>query len=54
MKYNPFEVKPAAIAASISELGFSCEVINEPGTGEDEVEIRVRLVLDLFAFLFAF
>ena len=45
VKYNPSVVKPIDIASSITELGFPAEVINEPGTGEGEIELRVRIIL---------
>lgn len=41
VKFDPSCIQPVDIAASISDLGFPATVIQEPGTGEGEVELRV-------------
>jgi Cu+-exporting ATPase len=41
VKYDPSCIQPVDIVASISDLGFPATLIQEPGTGEGEVEIKV-------------
>jgi hypothetical protein len=41
VKYDPSCIQPVDIAASILDLGFQATVIQEPGTGQGEVEIKV-------------
>lgn len=40
--YDPDKIRAADIASSISELGFPTTLIEESGTGEGEVELKVR------------
>lgn len=40
--YNPDKIRAVDIASSISELGFPTTLIEESGTGEGEIELKVR------------
>lgn len=40
--YDPNKIRAVDIASSISELGFPTTLIEEPGTGEGEAELKVR------------
>ncbi|XP_059481574.1 copper-transporting ATPase 1 isoform X3 [Neocloeon triangulifer] len=41
IKYDPMVVTPANLAASITDLGFTSSVIDEAGSGDGEVELRI-------------
>lgn len=41
VKYYPSKVTPSRIASIVTELGFPAQVVNEPGAGEGEIELRV-------------
>ncbi|PSN45245.1 Copper-transporting ATPase 1 [Blattella germanica] len=41
IKYDPSSIQPTDIAASISDLGFPATLIQEPGTGQGEVELKI-------------
>lgn len=44
VKFYPHKISPTEIADSISDLGFPATVLEEPGSGEGEVEFRVKLL----------
>ncbi|XP_076164002.1 copper-transporting ATPase 1 isoform X2 [Ptiloglossa arizonensis] len=39
--FDPEKIRAADIASSISELGFPTTLIEEPGTGEGEIELKI-------------
>lgn len=39
--FDPDKIRAADIASSISELGFPTTLIEEPGIGEGEIELKV-------------
>ncbi|XP_075232705.1 copper-transporting ATPase 1 isoform X2 [Lycorma delicatula] len=41
VKYDPNQIQPEDIAASITELGFPASVIDESGSGEGVVELKI-------------
>lgn len=41
--YDPEKIRAVDIASSISELGFPATLIEEPGSGEGEIELKVRV-----------
>ncbi|KAL0281219.1 UNVERIFIED_CONTAM: hypothetical protein PYX00_002272 [Menopon gallinae] len=41
VKYYPSQVSPSEIAFIVTELGFPAQVVNEPGAGEGEIELRI-------------
>jgi Cu+-exporting ATPase len=43
VKYDPECIRPVDIAASITDLGFPSTVMQEPGGGDGEVEVKVCL-----------
>lgn len=47
VKYDSSCIQPVDIAASVCDLGFQAAVIQEPGTGEGEVEVKVGLLGDV-------
>lgn len=40
--YDPSKIRAGDIASSISELGFPTTLIEECGSGEGDVELKVR------------
>lgn len=45
--FDPEKIRAVDIASSISELGFPTTLIEEPGTGEGEIELKVSCLLTL-------
>lgn len=45
IRYNPNQIQPEDLAASITDLGFPASVIDETGSGEGVVEIKVNNLL---------
>lgn len=43
--FDPDKIRAVDIASSISELGFPTTLIEEPGTGEGEIELKVSPLL---------
>lgn len=41
--FDPDKIRAIDIASSISELGFLTTLIEEPGSGEGEIELKVRV-----------
>ncbi|XP_023288027.1 copper-transporting ATPase 1 [Orussus abietinus] len=41
VKYDPDKIQPIDIASSISDLGFPTTLIDEPGAGDGEVELKI-------------
>jgi len=49
IKYDPTVVNTATLASSITDLGFPASVIDEAGSGDGEVELRVNIQFNMFA-----
>lgn len=43
--FDPNKIRAIDIASSISELGFPTTLIEEPGTGEGDIELKVSWLL---------
>jgi len=41
VKYDPRVIQPEQIAASISDLGFPCTVLDDKGSGEGSIELKI-------------
>ncbi|XP_012251963.2 copper-transporting ATPase 1 isoform X2 [Athalia rosae] len=41
VKFDAEKIAPADIASSISDLGFPASLIDEPGSGEGEIELKI-------------
>jgi hypothetical protein len=54
VKYDPGCIRPVDIVASISDLGFPATLMQEPGMGDGEVEIKVCLFVCLFVLFCLF
>ncbi|XP_015601105.1 copper-transporting ATPase 1 isoform X2 [Cephus cinctus] len=41
VKYDPEKIRPADIVSSISDLGFPTTLVDEPSTGDGEIELKI-------------